>query len=74
MSAAANIARSLVPGSPVMVRVPTDPPKRVPGNITFITAAPDPVKQAYVVKVTIPNPAPDTVIAGLEGAIEISHD
>ena len=58
---------------PVTVRVPTDPPTRVSAKITSVSTVPDPAKQAYLVKINVPNPDPRTILAGLEGAIEIRH-
>jgi len=69
----ARIARSISPGMPVTVRVPTDPPTRVSAKITSVSTVPDPAKQAYLVKINVPNPDPRTILAGLEGAIEIRH-
>jgi HlyD family secretion protein len=69
----ATIARSLFTGMQVTVRVPTDPPARVAAKITSVSAAPDPAKQAYLVKINVPNPDPSTILAGLEGAVEFRH-
>jgi len=69
----ASIARAVGPGSPVMARIPSDPPARVPAKVASVTPSPDPVKQAYLVRVEVPNPDARTIVAGLEGAVEIRH-
>jgi len=69
----ASIARAVHGGSPVMVRIPSDPPTRVPAKIASVTASPDPARQAYLVRVSVPNPDARTILAGLEGAVEIPH-
>jgi multidrug resistance efflux pump len=73
VSAPATVARNVHVGEQVMVRVPTDPPTEVPARVAQVLLEPDPQQQSYLIRVTIPNPAPDRLLVGLEGAVAFSH-
>ena len=73
VSAPATIARSIHQGDPVLVRVPTDPPAEVPARVSQVLLEPDPQQLSYLIRVTIPNPAPDRLLVGLEGAVAFNH-
>jgi len=73
VSAPASIARSVHPGDHVLVRVPTDPPAEVPARVAQVLLEPDPQQLSYLIRVTIPNPAPDRLLVGLEGAVAFNH-
>jgi multidrug resistance efflux pump len=70
---AASLALRIAPGTPVMVRVPSEPPMRVHSQVSSVLLVPNQTAQSYRVRVTIPNPTPGTVLAGLEGAVEFPH-
>jgi len=69
----ARIARRVTPGETVRLSLPTDPPRRLSAQVDSVTALPDPVQHAYLVKVIVPNPDPKTVLVGLEAAVEFGH-
>lgn len=73
VSAPATVARSIRPGDRVVVRVPVDPPMEVPARVEQVLLEPDPLQQSYLIRVTIPNPAPDRLLVGLEGAVAFNH-
>jgi multidrug efflux pump subunit AcrA (membrane-fusion protein) len=68
-----RLARQILVGAPVAVHVPSEPPVRLPAKVSSVTPAPDPAQQAYLVRVTVPNPAPQTILVGLEGAVAFGH-
>lgn len=73
VSAPASIARAVQPGHAVLVRVPADPPIEVPARVSQVLLEPDPQQRTYLIRVTIPNPAPDRLLVGLEGAVSFNH-
>lgn len=73
VSAPASVARAVHQGDQVVVRVPTDPPTEQAARVAQVLLEPDPQQQTYLIRVTIPNPAPDRVLVGLEGAVGFSH-
>ena len=73
VSAPATIAKAVHAGDSVLVRVPTDPPSEVPARVAQVLLEPDPQQLSYLIRVTIPNPAPDRLLVGLEGAVAFSH-
>ena len=73
VSAPASIAKGVHAGDSVLVRVPTDPPAEVPARVERVLLEPDPMQQSYLIRVTIPNPAPDRLLVGLEGAVAFNH-
>lgn len=73
VSAPASMARAIHRGDPVLVRVPVDPPVEVPAMVSQVLLEPDPQQQSYLIRVTIPNPAPDRLLVGLEGAVSFNH-
>src|SRR5262249_12459647 len=70
---AASIAMRIAPDTPVVVRVPSEPPMRIRSRVASVLLVPNQTAQSYRVRVTIPNPTPGTVLAGLEGAVEFPH-
>lgn len=73
VSAQATVARSIAAGQRVLVRVPLDPPFDVPAAVSRVLLQPDPNQHAYLIRVTIPNPAPHAMLVGLEGGITFPH-
>jgi multidrug efflux pump subunit AcrA (membrane-fusion protein) len=73
VSAPASVAKGVHPGDQVLVRVPTDPPAEVPARVSQVLLEPDPQQLSYLIRVTIPNPAPDHLLVGLEGAVSFNH-
>ena len=73
VSAPASVAKGVRVGSAVLVRVPTDPPFEVSARVAQVLLEPDPQQLSYLIRVTIPNPAPDRLLVGLEGAVAFSH-
>ena len=73
VSAPASMARAIHRGDPVLVRVPVDPPVEVPATVSQVLLEPDPQQQSYLIRVTIPNPAADRLLVGLEGAVSFNH-
>ncbi len=69
----ASMAKVITPGSDVKVRLPTEPPTELLAAVSSRVLIPDPQQQSYLVRVTIPNPDPSTVLVGLEGAVEFLH-
>jgi multidrug efflux pump subunit AcrA (membrane-fusion protein) len=69
----AKLAQAIHPGSAVSVRLPTDPPSQTEASISSVTLVPDQDRKSHMVHITIPNPKPDTILAGLEGAVEFKH-
>lgn len=70
---AAKLAEQIPTGSPVVVRLPTDPPMLIPASVSSVILVPDQASQSYLVRITIPNPNPAAILAGLEGAVEFHH-
>lgn len=73
VSAPATVAKAVHAGDAVLVRVPTDPPSEVPARVAQVLLEPDPQQLSYLIRVTIPNPAPDRLLVGLEGAVAFNH-
>lgn len=69
----AGIAEQIHPGRAVVVRIPTDPPRSQPAEVSAVLLSPDQGHASYIVRITIPNPSPDAILAGLEGAVEFPH-
>lgn len=69
----AGIAEQIRPGRAVVVRIPTDPPRSQPASVSSVLLSPDQDHASYIVRVTIPNPNPAAILAGLEGAVEFPH-
>lgn len=69
----ASVARSVHAGDAVKVRVPLDPPREIAARIASVLLQPEAGQPSYVIRVRIPNPAPDTVLIGLEGSIILEH-
>lgn len=67
------LARQIKPGDTVRVRVPTEPPRQIDAQVSSVALAPDPVHQSYVVRAVIANPDRNTILVGMEGAIEFPH-
>jgi HlyD family secretion protein len=73
VSVSAPMAQSILPGTPVILRVPTDPPAQASATVTSVTLVPEELHRSYLVKITMPNPNPSTILVGLEGAVEFPH-
>lgn len=69
----ARLARHIRQGTPVMVRLPTEPPRRVPGAVASVVPVPDEFFKSSTVLVTAANPSPETVLVGLEAQVELPH-
>lgn len=69
----AKVAQMLRTGDAVEVILPKDPPVRVQAAISEILLLPE-QQQPYVVRVTIPNPAPAEMMVGLEGAVRFPQE
>ncbi|MCL5743037.1 MAG: efflux RND transporter periplasmic adaptor subunit [Acidobacteria bacterium] len=69
----APMAQTILPGSPVILRVPTDPPAQASATVTSVTLVPEESVRSYLVRITMPNPNPSTILVGLDGAVEFPH-
>jgi membrane fusion protein, multidrug efflux system len=69
----ASIAEQVRPGRAVVVRIPTDPPRTQAASVASVLLSPDQDHPSYIVRITIPNPNPAAILAGLEGAVEFPH-
>jgi multidrug resistance efflux pump len=69
----AEVAISVPVGKPVNVRLPNDSTKVYRATVASVTLVPDQPQQAYLLRVVMPNPSSQVILAGLEGAIEIEH-
>lgn len=69
----AVIARKIRTGSPVRIRVPTEPPRQVEAEVSSVALVPDPIQQSYVVRAVIANPDRNVILVGMEGAMEFPH-
>jgi multidrug efflux pump subunit AcrA (membrane-fusion protein) len=69
----ASIAEQVHPGRAVVVRIPTDPPRTQAASVASVLLSPDQDHPSYIVRITIPNPNPAAILAGLEGAVEFPH-
>lgn len=67
-----KVAQSIHADDPVEVIIPKDPPLRLDARVSEIQLSPE-QQQPYVVRVTIPNPSPDEILVGLEGAVRFPH-
>ncbi len=69
----AGMAEEVHAGRAVVVRIPTDPPIKRPAAVSSVLLSPDQDHPSYIVRITIPNPRPTAILAGLEGAVEFPH-
>jgi HlyD family secretion protein len=69
----ADLARRIKVGQPVQLRIPTEPPTKIGAHISEILLVPAKDESPYTVRITVPNPAPSTVMAGLAGEVEFPH-
>jgi multidrug resistance efflux pump len=69
----AALAEVVHPGRAVFVRIPTDPPRRQPAKVSSVLLSTDQDRPSYIVQIAIPNPNPDAILAGLDGAVEFPH-
>lgn len=69
----AEVAQKIPVGRPVDVRLPNEPAKVHKATVAAVTLVPDQPQQAYLLRVVMPNPNPQVILAGLEGAVEIQH-
>ncbi len=68
-----KMAQSIEIGSKVKVAFPTDPPIDLKAKVSEVLLVPDQLVQSHVVRIVIPNPAPSTILVGMEGAVEFPH-
>ena len=68
-----KMAQEIERGAKVKVAVPTDPPVELQARVSEILLVPDQLQQSHVVRIVIPNPAPDKILVGMEGAVEFPH-
>ena len=73
VSVSAKVAREIKAGSAVKVRLPTEPPQEMDAAVARVLLVPDAPSQGYQVKITIPNPDPETILAGLDCAVVFPH-
>jgi multidrug efflux pump subunit AcrA (membrane-fusion protein) len=69
----ASVAKSLVPGTRVEVRLPSDPPHTVTGTVMSSTLAADVRNGGYDLRVGIPSSESHRALVGLEATVDISH-
>lgn len=69
VSVSAKVAREIKAGTSVKVRLPTEPPQEMKAQVNSVLLVPDAESQGYQVKITIPNPDPDVILAGLDCAV-----
>ena len=68
-----KMAQEIERGTKVKVAVPTDPPVELQARVSEVLLVPDQLQQSHVVRIVIPNPAPDKILVGMEGAVEFPH-
>jgi multidrug resistance efflux pump len=73
VAADATLAHRVRERESVRVKLPTDPPLWLDAQVTTIAAATDSSQAPYQIRISIPNPAPTAILAGLEGSVEFSH-
>jgi multidrug efflux pump subunit AcrA (membrane-fusion protein) len=73
VAADATLAHRVRESQAVRVKLPTEPPLWLDAQVGSIAAAPDSREAPYRIRISIPNPAPTALLAGLEGAVEFSH-
>ncbi len=71
---AAAIAKTLRPGLPMSVRLPTDPPLTVAGTVKNSIPAADVRYGGYVVRIDVPNPGSFRDLVGMEVTVDIPHE
>jgi multidrug resistance efflux pump len=69
----AGMARSIRQGSPVVVRIPGDPPHELNAAVDAVVMATDRDHQSYSARILIDNPTPSAVLADLSCAVEFGH-
>lgn len=67
------VARDLAPGRQLLVRLPTDPPRSFFAKTSSVQLAPSASSGPYLVKVTMPNPEPATILVGMQAGLEVEH-
>jgi multidrug efflux pump subunit AcrA (membrane-fusion protein) len=73
VSVSARVAREIKVGNAVKVRLPTEPPREIDASVARVLLVPDAQSQGYQVKISIPNPDPETILAGLDCAVVFPH-
>ena len=68
-----KMAQEIERGSKVKVALPTDPPMEMNAKVSEVLLVPDQLQQSHVVRIVVPNPAPATILVGMEGVVEFSH-
>ncbi|MBI4889377.1 MAG: efflux RND transporter periplasmic adaptor subunit [Acidobacteria bacterium] len=69
----ATIAKSVVPGTRVDVRLPSDPPLTVRGTVMYAALATDVRSGGHVLRVGIPGAASYSAFVGMEATVDVSH-
>ena len=70
---ASNIAKSLAVGASVEVRLPSDPPQMVTGNVMSSALAADGTSGGFILRVGIPRSESYRALLGMEGTVGIPH-
>lgn len=68
-----KMAQEIERGSKVKVAMPTDPPIELNAKVSEVLMVPDQLQQSHVVRIVISNPAPATILVGMEGVVEFPH-
>jgi len=68
-----KMAQEIERGSKVKVALPMDPPVEIAAKVSEVMLVPDQLQQSHVVRISIPNPSPATILVGMEGAVEFPH-
>lgn len=68
-----KMAQEIERGSKVKIAMPTDPPMELNAKVSEVLLVPDHLQQSHVVRIVIPNPAPATILVGMEGVVEFPH-
>ena len=69
----AAVAQHVAPGRSVKIKLPLEPAQTILTQVTEVGLVPEAGQQSYLIKVTFPNPAPNTVLVGLAAEVEIDH-
>ncbi len=70
---AAELARRLMVGQRVDVRVPTEPPLQTTAPISAVMLMPSQDQSAYTVRITMNSPSDSTILVGLAAEVQFPH-
>jgi multidrug efflux pump subunit AcrA (membrane-fusion protein) len=73
VAADATLAHRVREKQPVRVKLPTEPPLWIDAQVSSVGAAPESSSSPYRIRITIPNPSPTAILAGLDGMVEFPH-